>query len=81
MVWNTMKPNGWEKYENLTDEKAAEFDEIIEDNEITIEKVVEDFDKMLNRIKYSAFGKTTVRKKSLPKHTGDLKPVELLEQQ
>jgi hypothetical protein len=81
MVWNTMKPNGWEKYEKLNNEKAEEFDEVIKDNEIPIEKVVEDVEKMLNRIKYSAFGKTTVRKKSLPKHTGDLKPVELLEQQ
>ena len=82
VVWNTMKPNGWAEYERLTDEKAKEFDDIIGDNKTSVEKAVEDFEKSLDRIKYSAFGKTTIRKKVLAKETTrNMDPKELLQKQ
>jgi hypothetical protein len=84
VVWNTMKPNGWEKYAKLTDEKAREFDEIIEDTQIPIEKTVDEFEKKLDKIKFASFGKTTLRKQNYsqtmmtPVH---MEPKELLQKQ
>ena len=60
VVWNTMKENGWKKYKELTDDKAEEFNEIIEDTEISVEKAVEAFEKKLDKIKFAALGKTTI---------------------
>ena len=65
----------------MTEENAEEFSKIVDDPNRNIDQVVEDFDKTLNKIKYSAFGKTTLRKKSFISANVILKPEELMQKQ
>ena len=84
VVWNTKKDNGWEKYKQLTDDKADEFNEVIEDTKISVEKAVEAFEKKLDKIKFAAFGKTTIRKKTNAQSKYvpvNMEPKELLQKQ
>ena len=65
----------------MTEENAEEFLKLIDDPNRNIDQVVEDFDKTLNKIKFSAFGKTTIRKKRCISATSVLKPKELMQKQ
>ena len=76
-----MKPDGWKKYAELTNEKSLVFSEIVNDKNRCIETVVEDVENGLNKIKYSAFGKTTIRKKKTKCSNEAQNPVTLLQKQ
>ena len=69
--WNLAKKDGWEKYKQLTEAKSEKIKEIIENEQLDIEEVVEKFERIENKIKFEAFGKTSrkvkVPKKDVPK--------------
>ena len=56
--WNLSVPEGWKKYEALTNEIAEKMNNIIEDESLDIETVKRKTDAMQTKIKFQAFGKT-----------------------
>ena len=56
--WNLSKPNGLDKYRALTEAASRKMDEVIENEELTIEKVAAKIETMETKIKFQAFGKT-----------------------
>ena len=58
--WNLKKPGGWKTYEEATNVKAKDIRKIIEDENKPVEKVVQEFEKIHNKIKFQAFGKTRI---------------------
>ena len=52
------KPGAWEAYEKKTKEVADELEEIINQNDATMEQVMNKLEGMENKIKYATFGKT-----------------------
>ena len=56
--WNLKKPGGWMRYEEDTNKKAKDIRKVIEDEDKSVEEVVENFEKIHNKIKFQAFGKT-----------------------
>ena len=65
------KKDGWEKYKLLTEAKSEKIKEIIENEQLDIKEVVEKFERIEDKIKFEAFGKTSrkvkVPKKDVPK--------------
>ena len=61
--------DGWERYKSLTKEKNDKIREVIEDEELDIEEVMDRLEKFENKIKFTAFGKTS-KKASVPKKGG-----------
>ena len=58
--WNLRKENGWERYKIESDNKAENFENIIEDKSLTVEEVYEKIVKIETKIKFQAFGKVTL---------------------
>ena len=58
--WNLKKPGGWKTYEEATNVKAKDIRKIMEDENKPVEKVVQEFEKIHNKIKFQAFGKTRI---------------------
>ena len=56
--WNTDKPEGWKIYKEVTDSVAVKMNEIINNNDLSIEEVVKKVETMENKAKFVAFGKT-----------------------
>ena len=56
--WNPKKTEGWERYKAMTEGMKAEADDVIEDDDLPIEKVMEELGKLQDSIKFRAFGKT-----------------------
>ena len=63
VLWNLARQNGWEEYKRLTNEYSDKLLEIVEDNNLTIEEVINKFEKSLNKIKFKAFGKVTINQR------------------
>ena len=61
--WNLAKPGGWEAYEVLSNKVNDDMDRIIEDDSKTIDEVIKKVDKIHDKIKYKAFGKTRIKKR------------------
>ena len=57
-VWNLRKPGGWEAYKVKTDELADKLEQLVDDEEVSIEKVMSNVIKLENKAKFSSFGKT-----------------------
>ena len=57
-----MKPGGWDKYGEATNEIAAKICQIVEEVD-DIEEVIKKVDKLLDNAKFSAFGKTKISKR------------------
>ena len=72
--WNLARKNGWEKYKQLTEAKSESIKKVVENEELDIEEVVEKFERIENKIKFEAFGKTSrkvkVIKIDVPKKDG-----------
>ena len=65
-TWNLQKEGGWEEYKKQTDKMSSKMTDIVEDDTLTIEDCMKEVDKVNNKVKFSAFGKTrktNVRKK------------------
>ena len=61
--WNTNKPGGWEIYKNLTS-KNKKFDEFARLETNDPDKLMNLIDKELKSIKFNAFGKVKIKKKT-----------------
>ena len=55
-----MKPGGWKKFEQATDDIAEKMSTIIE-NESDIDEVISRIEKLQNKAKFTAFGKTKIK--------------------
>ena len=60
VMWNLAKTNGWEEYKQLTNKYSDKLDKVLEDDTVTTMKAFEKIEKILNSIKYEAFGKVTI---------------------
>ena len=56
--WNLNVPEGWKKYQELSDKIAENMNTIIEDESLDIEAVKKRVDALQSKIKFQAFGKT-----------------------
>ena len=56
--WNTMKPGGWKKYQELSDKMAEKINQIAADEGLEDEEVMPRVDKIQDKIKFAAFGKS-----------------------
>ena len=66
--WNLMKPGGWNKYVEATNDIAAKIVEIV-DEESDIEKAMKKIEKLQDKAKFVAFGKTKItHRKTENKH-------------
>ena len=73
-IWNLAKEGGWEAYEKVTREKANVLENILKEEEKTIEEKMEKFRKLHNKIKFRAFGKVRIKEnKTAPKEGPDKK--------
>ena len=88
IAWNLNKKNGWEKYKFLTKKMNEKIKSVIQDEMLDMEEVMERLEKINNKIKFNAFGKTSkkgkVSKKEEPKKDGSEesdKAKELIERQ
>ena len=57
-TWNLGKPGGWEKYEELSVEAASKIEKVLENEELDTEEIMEKVDKIEEKMKFKAFGKT-----------------------
>ena len=72
LLWNTNMPGGWKAFEEAGERQARKIAEIVEDEGYSSEEIMEKVEKVNNKMKYSAFGKTKPRtKKALAKETID----------
>ena len=55
--WKLNTPDGWKKYEAMTNDAMEKMDEIIENKSLTIEEVKRKTDAIQTKIKFRAFGK------------------------
>ena len=57
VIWNTNRPGGWEKYQEMT-EHNIEFDKIVEEaEEMTSKEIMGKMEKISTKIKFKCFGK------------------------
>ena len=56
--WNTLKPGGWEKFRELSDKAANRINEIAADKDLEDDEVMAKVDKIQDKIKFAAFGKS-----------------------
>ena len=62
IVWNTNKPGGWRKYEELT-ANNTKLDQISEDSTEDVNVIMNVIESEVNATKFKAFGKVKVRNK------------------
>ena len=73
--WNTMKPGGWDKYKELSDKMAEKINRIVADEGLEDEIVMRKVDKIQEKIKFIAFGKSkpqTENAKTIQKEAKEL---------
>ena len=57
-TWNLKVPEGWKKYELLTNQVVKKMNKVIEDESLDIESIKKKTDAIQNKVKFQAFGKT-----------------------
>ena len=70
--WNLAKEGGWMKYKELTDMYSTKMGQVIKDEGKTIQEKVNKIDKIMDKIKYQAFGKVTLNSKSNNKKDAEI---------
>ena len=68
-TWNLRKEGGWQEYKEQTEKVASIVEDIIKDDDISIEECMTKTEKVNNKVKFTAFGKTrksSARRKSHP---------------
>ena len=78
--WNLAKPGGWEMYRKVSDDKAVEMVEIVENRDLSIDEVVKKVDSLQDKIKFTAFGKTKIKANKRGEKV-DLADIELINRQ
>ena len=56
-----MRPIGQDKYKVITDDYVQLVEELVQDRELSVNNVVEKFDKYQDQIKFVSFGKTKIK--------------------
>ena len=56
--WNLRKPEGWKRYKDLSEETSKKMDSMIEDGTLKVEEIMRRIDKLQEKAKFKAFGKT-----------------------
>ena len=75
--WNTKKPGGWEAFKKAGEKNAVDLCEIAEDEGYSSEEGFEKIEKIHDKMKWSAFGKSKPRtKKAETKETHCIKDDE-----
>ena len=64
--WNLCKEGGWEEYKRISDEKSETIDKLVEDTALDIDEVMDKVEKIQDKIKFGAFGKTTKKMRNKP---------------
>ena len=67
VVWNLDKPGGWNSYKELTDSRADDIRQVVEDENNSVSDIYRKFNKIHTDIKFEAFGKTTVKGRKITK--------------
>ena len=57
-TWNLKKVGGWEEYEKQTHMVPNKVEEIIENENISINECMKRIENLDNKVKFTAFGKT-----------------------
>ena len=57
VTWNLNKRHGWQKYLKSTEKDFDYFKNFIDDYNNPIDKVISKFEKIVEKLKYEAFGK------------------------
>ena len=71
--WNTSKPGGWKAFEEAGERQASKIVQIVEDEGYSSEEIMDKVEKVNNKMKWTAFGKTKPRtKKALAKEASAL---------
>ena len=58
--WNLRKENGWKEYTNISNSHSEALEKVIDDEKASIQESVDKFEKVLEKIKFKAFGKVTI---------------------
>ena len=61
--WNLFKPGGWEAYKEVSDSFADDINRIVDDERVTVDEMIGKIDKIQEKVKFKAFGKTTFKRK------------------
>ena len=56
--WNLSKKNGWERYKQLTEANCDKIANLVQDEELDIERLMTKIEGIENKIKFKAFGET-----------------------
>ena len=59
--WNLAKEGGWDTYKMETDKYKEKFENVIEDEELSIQDKMDKIEKINTKIKFKAFGKVHMR--------------------
>ena len=72
-LWNIAKENGWSEYETYSNEFSEKLEKVVENENMTIEEVMNKFEKIHDKIKFKAFGKVTIgtQKRKVTRQNGD----------
>ena len=63
--WNLAKNEGWKKYEELTDKYSEKLNDIVENEQLSIQVKYDKMTKIMEKIKFKAFGKVTLKNKQV----------------
>ena len=59
--WNLMKPGGWLRYKELSDDKAEAISKVVENRDLTVAEAAARIDKIETKLKFQAFGKSSIK--------------------
>ena len=62
-VWNLAREGGWSKYMEESNKQSIVLAKIVDDEEKSVEEIMDKFNKIHEQIKYKAFGKVTIKDK------------------
>ena len=71
--WNLSKKNGWERYKQLTEANSDKIANLVQDDELDIERLMTKIEGIENKIKFKAFGKTSFKMKAVEKQKDNRK--------
>ena len=61
--WNLACDGGWEKYHKLTEEMGSKLEKLVVDENLNIEEINSKLETILNKIKFWAFGKVSLKER------------------
>ena len=62
-VWNISKIGGWEKYKDISNEYSETIEKIVDDENLSVQELINKVEKIHDKIKFKSFGKVTLGNK------------------